>query len=275
VDDLLGVNPLSARPQSTHYHLSVGDQQDGFWGHIGLKVVDRPAKWFPVTSGTAGRVRSELAAIESNEDWVAFPTLANRYVAIRPAGTRKIWLLDDACDGPEGDWEYDPPYEGLPLEMYRAFDQMTDLPFSEQDWAQALAALPSESDKGEFVGGDPQAWRAFVSEVGKTFNGEASETFLSSVSQAFGSMRLYDEDSAYRTLHYTTLHFLDGTVEEAWLEEDGLKEFLLDLGSAPKLIRLERLGGGGEMIYSASGVSAVAAPLIDLLDAWKRDEEGA
>lgn len=76
VDDLLGINPLSHKAQSTRYHVFAGREQEGFWGHVGLKLNDGPTDWFPVTSGTAAQVRGELGQVESEDDWISFPTLA-------------------------------------------------------------------------------------------------------------------------------------------------------------------------------------------------------
>ena len=275
VDDLLGVSPLSRKPQSTHYHLFSRGAQDGFWGHVGLKLDDGPSKWFPVTSETSVRIRAQLAGIETEGDWITFPTLANKYVAFRPTAIRKTWLLDDACDGPEGDWENELPYAGLPLEMYRAFARMGDLPIGEAAWERALAALPRESDAGESVDGDPEAWREFLADLAESFDGEASSTFLSSVAATFGSMQLYKQERFFQDFHYTSIYLVEGAPDRAWIEARQLKDFLfdVDLGSPPHVISLEHFGGDAETFYSASRVSALIMPLIDLLDAWKSDED--
>ena len=275
VDDLLGVNPMRGKVSSTTYHLFTQGAQDGCWGHIGLKFDATPSQWFPVTAGTIDRVRGELVNIEDQQAWISFETLANKFVAFRPTAVRKIWLLDDACDQPEGDWELDLPYQGLPLEMYRAFEQLHDLPISPEAWETAATKIPKTDHDGKLESGDPTAWESFVKEVHQNFDEEASEPFLGAVAERFAEERLYDQDHFYRYMHYTAVHFVDGDTEAFWVEAGDLNDFVfeLDMESVPAIVRLEHFGGSAEPYYSSSRMTAVVMPLLDLMDARKESND--
>ncbi|OXE35161.1 MAG: hypothetical protein CGW95_15595 [Phenylobacterium zucineum] len=273
VDDLLGVNPGHRKMPTTTYHLFTKEEQDGFWGHVGLRVGEKPSMWFPITAGTASELRSALANVENTQSWVSFETLANKFVAFRPAALRKVWLLDDACDQPAGDWEVDLPYEGLPLEMYRAFDRLHDIPVSEQAWKEAYADLPKRDGLGEPQKGDPEKWRAFVNELAKDFNGEVSEAFISSVAATYAEEHLYEEDRYYPYMHYTKVYFTDGASDAFWAEANDLSSFAfeLDREMVPTMLRLEHFDGSAEPYYSTDKLAAVVMPLTELMDAQKEE----
>jgi hypothetical protein len=229
--------------------------------------------WFPVTAGAVQEVTSALINVEGADTWISFETLANRFVAFRPTALRKLWLLDDDCDQIEGDWELDLPYQGLPLEMYRAFDRLYDQPVGEEAWKEASAAILKEGPRGEAVGGDLEKWRAFVSRLAQAFDGEASESFLLSVAETYAGERLYEEDRHFRYMHHTKVCFTDGAVDEFWVDAGDLSNFALelDLETVPKMLRLAHLGLSAEPYYSTDRIAAIVMPLIDLMDA-QRDE---
>ena len=270
VDDLLGISG-GRKIASTTHHIFAKDERDGFWGHIGLRIDDRPSIWFPVTAGTAQEVTSALVNVESTDAWISFETLANRFVAFRPTALRKVWLLDDDCDQIDGDWELDLPYQGLPLEMYRAFDRLYDHPIGETAWKEASAAIPKEGPRGEPTGGDPEKWRAFVNKLADAFDGEASEAFLLSVAETYATERLYEEDRFFRYMHHTKIRFADGAIDEFWAEPADLSAFAfeLDLEEVPRMVRLAHLDLSAEPYYSTTRLAAVVMPLIDLMDAQK------
>ena len=109
---------------SDYYILGNEDCEDGWWGHFGirLKGQDR-SKWFPITIGTADRLSSKLANISSRDDWVVVETLNNRVLVFRPTTVNRIWLLDEAADQPDDDWDIPwDGYSGKPGEFYKALE---------------------------------------------------------------------------------------------------------------------------------------------------------
>lgn len=275
VDDLLGVNPLSKKVQSTTYHLFGREGRDGFWGHVGLKFGDAPSKWFPVTADTVTKVAGAVAGLDDPDEWVTFSSLANKFVAFRPAMMRKVWLLDDACDQPDADWEVDLPYEGLPLEMYRGFHQLCDVPMHPDNWKSAFKALPKINDRGEAEGGDPAVWNAFIGDLRQGFEGEASPEFIESTAEQYAKEGLYDEEKYFRYMHHTDVYFSDGHYEHFWVEAEDLRSLVFDIESemVPIMVRLEHFGGSAEPYFPSSKLSALVMPLIDLLDVWKAGED--
>jgi transcriptional regulator with XRE-family HTH domain len=274
VDDLLGRSAREGRAMpSTTYHLLVGEESDGFWGHIGLKLIGQPhSKWFPVTAGAMRRLRREVAELDDSASWLNFATLANKLVMFRPASIQKICFLDDACDQPSGDWELDLPYQGRPLEIYRAFERLNDC---SGDWDAAAAALPTEDEQGELVGGDDRTWSRFIEQLRPQFNGEASDAFLSTAAEAFIEESLFEEDEFYRKTHYTSFYFVDGEVESFWVEDEDLVSFLADaeLGIPPSMINFTHFGGDNDSWYPAQRFSAIVMPLIDVTDAMQGQDD--
>lgn len=266
IDDLLG--KTGAKPATTTYHLFGDGVTDGFWGHVGLLLDGRSQSiWFPVTVGTVQRLES---ALSGDADWVSFPTLANNLVAFRPETVRKISLLDDAADGPDGDWTQDFPYQGLPLETYRAFGTLSETPLDKADWEEAVAALPKRDRKGDLQPGDPDKWKAFSDELAaETFQGEASDDFIRIVASAFVEAGLHDSEAYYSGLHYSQIHLVGGEEHAFWVENESLAEFTLDVDIevVPRLVRFEQFGGAPEVYFPSRMLSAVVMPLIDVMEA--------
>jgi transcriptional regulator with XRE-family HTH domain len=271
VDDLLSVNSHSKPMPSTLYHTLGDDETDGFWGHAGLLLDSSPhTKWFPITASTAHALRMALA---SGADWALFPTLANKLVAFRPKTVRKIYLLDDNCDEIDGDWEIDLPYQGLPLEMYKAFEILNDASYEEEVWRDALALLSKSDDDGSQEG-ESADWKQFCAKLATEFEGGASEKFIASVTQNFVQMDLHDEGTFYKVMHFTTLHFADGQHEALWVEPKNLAELVFDIEteSVPATLELEHFGASAEVYVSASRISALEMPLLDVMNAMNSDE---
>jgi transcriptional regulator with XRE-family HTH domain len=278
VDDLLGTNPLQSTPASTGYHLLMSSQaQDGFWGHVGLKLDGSPhSKWFPITLSTANEISNAIANVENDQKWIAFTTLANKFVLCRPAALQKVLLLDDACDEPEDDWELDLPYQGLPLELYRFFDTLHDLAYSVEVWKKAEATLPNEEHDDESMPSKDSeaAWRAFIKEISEHLQGDASEAFLSAAATSFIKAKLYDETNFYEQMECTTIRFTDGAAEQFWIDSQDLLSAIheCDGGDMPAMIRLDHMGGDFEAFYPASRISAIIMPLLPIMEAMKQED---
>jgi transcriptional regulator with XRE-family HTH domain len=274
VDDLLSLRG-HRKPPSIHSHFFTGKEQDGFWGHVGLKLGDLPSRWFPVTASSAAGVRDALVNLEDDNGWIGFETLANRFVAFRPAATRKTWLLDDDCDGPNDDWELDLPYQGLPLEVYRAFERLHDSSISSEQWEAVIASMPHIGSNGMKCAGNREVWADYLAKMSAHFNGEVSQSFLAYAASEFVDRKFHDENRYYRYMHHTEVHFVDGTSEAFWVDPADLSEFAIEIDAepVPTIVRLQHEGGEAESYYPASRLIAVIMPLIGLLDAQKDADE--
>ena len=265
VDALLGVDPLQKGMQTTHYHLLASEVQDGFWGHIGLKL-DGSTRWFPVTASVVNRTQNKLRAFESDEQWICFSTLSNKYIAFRPSTMEQIWLLDDACDAPEEDWNIDGPYEGLPLEMYRAFKMLSELPLSAEEWENAFAILPEEIGPGE----EPAAWKIFCHSLIEKLNTDVSDRFVSAVAMHFSEMKLYDPDIYNSHMDSTTLHFTNNKKLKFIASPVDLENFIYGIEDDPQLkLANFTLINEEDCFFPLQRIGAVEMPLIDLIDAMK------
>jgi hypothetical protein len=155
-----------------------------------LKFGDAPTQWFPVSATAAGRLRTALPRVDRADAWVTFQSLANKFIAVRPAAIRKVWLLSDASDPPDDDWTLSLPYRGMPLEHYRGFEQLHDLPISPRTWEIAAAQAPKRGPAGDLKSGDPAAWEDYIQRLSRAL-GAASGAHLAVVAEAYAERRLF------------------------------------------------------------------------------------
>lgn len=268
VDALLGNDPFQKKIQTTRYHLFASEEQDGFWGHIGLKF-NGATRWFPVTASAVSNARNELREIESDEQWICFFTLSNKYIAFRPSAMEQVWLLDDACDAPEDEWNIDGPYEGLPLEMYRAFKMLNELSLSAEEWETAFAMLPKEIGSDE----ESAAWKTFCHSLMEKLKTDVSDRFISVVAMHFLEMKLYNPDLYNLYMDYTTLHFTNNQKIEFMASPENLKNFIYGIEDEPqcKLANFS-LTNDEDCFFPLQRISAVEMPLIDFIDAIKGEK---
>lgn len=111
-------------PINTYYLLTDREREDGFWGHIGITLSnDIQTKWYPITIGEYRRAWAALQNQESSNEWLVVDTLNNRILLLNSEKINRIWLLDDAQDGPD-EWAIpEDGYTGNPSEFYNAIDQ--------------------------------------------------------------------------------------------------------------------------------------------------------
>lgn len=105
-----------------HYLFS---SQDGFWGHVGIKLpnVDKSI-WYPITLTVANYISNQLINLTDENNWLSIETLNNRLLLLKPASTTLIYLLDDAQDHIESDWSLPiDGYQGKPDEFYKALEE--------------------------------------------------------------------------------------------------------------------------------------------------------
>lgn len=207
-----------------------------FWGHLGLRFVDSAkSKWYPLSTEEADRVRSNLRRCQDVSEWLVVETMNNHTLAFRPKQLRRIWLLDDACDAPEGDFDREAPWhdwEGLPAELYLAM----------ADWAEG-----NSSGKG----GSKSAYSKAVHRAA-----------ISMVKEAGLTNR---PDDVRSTLRHTTVHFTDGSTTKYEVNpEDLLALAELDDDPDTQVVEISAVDGDSESFYPAKALTMIDIPTIEL-----------
>ena len=236
VDDLLGTNPFSKRLVTNRLHLYEGrSEDDGFWGHLGVLVPGLTyTKWFPITLSTADQVSGSLKNIELHEHWFSVTTLNNRMLAINALQTRRIWLLDDACDAPD-DWkDIQGEYSGHPLEFYRGLDLL----FCDPD----------------------------------NFEKTSSPTYRRIIRE-FVQKNDFDDEKIAKFLRTSHIYMTDGNNVSYLADPEHLYNFIvsIDLGQTPKMVHINACDGEFESFFPAQTLVMVEMPLLDVIETAKED----
>jgi transcriptional regulator with XRE-family HTH domain len=234
VDDLLGENPFSEKMVTNTYYILRGDA-DGFWGHLGILHPGEPKTiWYPVTIGERRRLWRHLRSAGDSE-WFVTTTLNNRILAFRAELMKRVWLLDDACDEPDGDWEWKTlwdDYNGLPKEVYRAM--------SEWAWDQ-------------LTGGND-----FVENNSDTLQEIALETIKE------GALLEKPED-VVKAIHHTSVRLRTGETFTYEVDPDELWSAIQELEAGlSQMLYLPKVGGDFDTFFSSSEVVSLDMPLIDV-----------
>lgn len=218
-----------------------------FWGHLGLRFAgNAKSKWYPLSSEEADRVRSNLRRSQDVNEWLVVETMNNHTLAFRPKQLQRIWLLDDACDAPEGDFDREAPWhdwEGLPAEIYLAM----------ADWADGNC-----SGKG----GPKSAYSKAIQKAA-----------VSMIQQAGLMNRPDDVRSA---LQHTTVHFTDGSTTHYEVNPENLLA-LAELDDEPdtQVVEISASENDFESFYPASALTMIDIPTIELyavrLEMWGPD----
>jgi transcriptional regulator with XRE-family HTH domain len=230
------------RPMTTRYYI-LSDDSDGFWGHLGLLMPgESKTRWYPVTFDVANRVRNRLKSGEDAANWIVAETLNNHALVFRPDEMQRIWLLDDACDGPSDDWRPSGlwnDYNGIPLELY-----------------QAMAEWAGDQIEGydDFERKNSQKLRenalAMIEKAGMLDKPEDLEAFLCN----------------------TVVHFVDSKTVSYRVEQDNLSRLAMDLdtGFETRILELSAEGGNFESFYPAARIRLIDVPMIELRAAEQR-----
>jgi transcriptional regulator with XRE-family HTH domain len=234
VDDLVGSNPISKKVTTTTYTLFTKGDQDGYWGNVGILLPgEQHARWYPITSSERMRIANALN--NNDSQFVCFSTLNNRMIAMNTAHVRRVWLLDEACDQPEGDWEVEwDSVEGCPLEFYRALEDYT---LSQED-----------------------------------FRASASPTLISMVEDRVKEEG-WDEEAILRITNETLIWFSDGHYINYSVDEDDLWGLIAAFESEEidRMIRLDESGGDFESFYPRDKIALVEMPLLRVMEAAKHE----
>ena len=76
---------------NTYYISTDRKIEDGWWGHIGVRLPGcDQSKWYPITLGTANSVSAPLRDYDESEEWIVVETLNNRMLAINPLAASRL-----------------------------------------------------------------------------------------------------------------------------------------------------------------------------------------
>ncbi|MES2046723.1 MAG: helix-turn-helix transcriptional regulator [Pseudomonadota bacterium] len=217
-----------------------------FWGHLGLLLpAEVNTRWFPISFSEMSRVWSIIRNMESDRDstggWITCETLNNKMLAFPSLRMNRIWFLDDDCDGPEGDWNSNFPfddYAGHPEAIYRAMDEWG------KDHAYGIGNDDAESTTRKKIA-EELIRRAGFSE---------------------------DPDSLMAFLHNTTVIQDYGKIYSYEVEADDLWSAMMDIETGfNKFMYLPSVGGDFDSFYPLDRTLLIVAPLTDITDAADRE----
>ncbi len=212
VDDLLEYSKTGKHIRSSLYAIGKAEN-DGFWGHVGIRVADNPSIWFPVTASTADRLEEVLANIENVNEWVSFPTLANQYVSVHPSEVSSIRILDDAMDHPQDDWELTYPYEGLSLELYKGFEDLAVSEFSEEKMKKVVR-LHTKKQSHSLTSDESKFYNEAMKTLKKVLRDNPSEQFIIILLTCFLEEKLTNKDRYADALYNVNAYYTDGHIQK-------------------------------------------------------------
>lgn len=234
VDDLLGRHPMAGRNAAVITNHCVPSSDHAFWGHVGLQLPgDKVSRWYPITWVEANRIMLNMANPDANNAWVTVETLNNRWLAFDLQAIKRLSLLDDNADQPDGDWELGwDSYQGHSMEIYRAL----------ADWV-FLEDLP-----------------------------DCSDGLRQKVEDIIEQDSLTQEDIVRYVLD-TMVHFKDGTSQQLATDDDalGMLAALLPM-AAPPVLDLSARRDGLHVFVPADTVRLIDAPLHRIMDESKRQD---
>jgi len=228
VDDLIEFGKTGTKPSTVNYFIFGNDE--GFWGHLGLLVSgSSKTRWFPISLNTANSI-TRLINTEGTK-WLVVDTLNNRLLAINLSEVNRLWLLDDADNQIEGDWELDwDGYQGYAGEIYKAIEDLI-------------------VDEGALV------------EVE-----EYSETLRNIVSEISEEKNLNSE-KARALICNTHIHFKDGSTASFEVEPEDLYGVPLFLNEDNNsMIQMTRYGGRADSFFSPSTIRWIDIPKHKFLE---------
>jgi transcriptional regulator with XRE-family HTH domain len=273
VDELLSYGATGKKFVTKHRSFSK-EEFDGFWGHIGLKIAGKPSLWFPITEGTMNEIYNKIKNMNKENEWLMFETLANKFVACRPAGIERLGLLDDDADHPQDDWKITLPYSGLSLEIYSAFDVLEDS-LSLDEWKKANEIITKPNKRDKLTNTDMKSWREIVKKLVPLFEGKASGEFVGRVAEEFAKYSLYEWENYYQTMLAINVYREDGSVEDFLSESEDIDNLIFTLDNLEfenlKFINFTRYES--PVFMPLSKISVITVPYTEVLKAEKESEE--
>jgi len=230
VDHLIEFSKTGRKPSTVHY--SVLGNDEGFWGHLGLLLLDAPnTRWFPISLSQANSIAQY--STHSNSKWLVVSTLNNRVLIINLSEVKRLWVLDDAADQPGDDWVLNwDAYEGYAGEIYKGIE---DLIVNEEE-------LVSEDN-----------YSATLQEI------------ISKIAVDKG----LDMDKAREFVCYTHIHFTDGSSISYEVEPEDLGAVVFTAELEEKfdsLIQMSRVEMQADSYFSPTTIRLIDIPRHKLQD---------
>lgn len=201
-----------------------------FWGHASVEFPNMPdKKWWPISVGEASRLQKVLSSGRRLCGWLAVETLNNRLLLINPMQWQRFLLLDDAAEGPEGDFACKgglDDYAGMPADLYRRL----------AEWADG---------DGEF----------------EHNNSVAKKEALAAVEQS-GFLARREELRAF--LRHTVIHYVGGKMVSYEANRADLHEVIEIEGDADAGTVEISTSDGNEHYYNLDKLSMIEVPMIEL-----------
>lgn len=239
VDDLLGCNPFGPASKGevvTNRHHYFAKSDEGFWGHLGIRVPGATKSiWYPITLGEADRISRRIADTTSKAPWIVATTLNNRALVINMATVPQLSMLDDNADEVADDWELGwDRYQGFSPEIYRGIED-------------------------HFLGFDDD---------------DVSEAFSQTIEEVIRQEGL-DQGKVFALLRATRVHYNDGTLRELCVDDDTSWSTFsaVEYDNDSLTFDLSDRDSGLDVFVARSQVVMVDMPLHRMSDAAKRELE--
>lgn len=224
----------------TEAQVEDSDEESWFWGHLGLLLpAADQSLWYPISESTRNRLWTVLRNLDTDDaqsEWIVCETLNNRMLAFMPDQLHRIWLLDDACDGPDGDWNPKfvlDDYAGLPAETYKAMDAWLD-----REWE-----ITSADEVGDLK-------------------------FIEEILEKSG---LLDAEKLNKYLHYSYLYYSSGRKIQHHVEPEDLWQAITDLEMGfNRTIYLPGSFGDNESFVPLKNLCLLDASLIDAVEGHEK-----
>lgn len=201
-----------------------------FYGHLGVLLPDAVhTAWFPISRIVATSVRRQIAACRDSYAWITAETLNNRFIVFRPDRVKRIWLLDDASDGPPGDFVSSTAIDdhaGLPRPIYEATANWSD-------------------------GEDMKAGKC------STIGNAAMQL----IARAGFERREFE---LRKILRFTTIHFLDGTSTSYEANRQNLIDSITAFEDNDKIVEISHAEDDFESFYATDMLRMVDISLLEL-----------
>lgn len=274
VDDLLEYAVTGKNISSSLYYL-LTEPQDGFWGHIGIQIAQRPSVWFPITAGIADKLADAFDGMNHEKSWVLFPTLANQYIALHPSCAQKITILDDASDHPQADWELAYPYNGLPQELYRGFEVIDSIGFSKNELYFLAEVYKKRISNTALNASETRKLKLLLEAVFAEFKNEVSENFILVSAVHFIEEKLFEEARYRQYMSDVNIYGLDGHKTLMMDGTDTLMRVLsvLGAGGAENTLLKFQSPEEGSVFMPKSRIAMITMPYSLVLEGRKELEK--
>jgi hypothetical protein len=216
------------------------NEMPNFFGHIGLSFPgETQARWYPISMDERARLVERLAPGCSFQSLLFVKTMNNRLVCFNPKRMKRIWLLDDADESPEEDFDVSngiDGYIGHSLEVYRALSEWLD--------------------------------------GGTEINSSATEADRAAADAIIKAGAFDERREELRThLRDTIIHFVDGTMDRYEVDRRNLHDLLdIEWDSEAEVVEISSTDAKFQSYYSLDMLRMIDLPFTEL--AMHKGENG-